>query len=198
MLRRFAGPGVLVIVTGMGARCAEDRATEAIAAGATAALSVGFCGALHPSLKRGDVVVPARVRDAVTGDEWGCDASLAHGAGSLRGMLVTADRVVSDPAARRALDGLAVDMESAGTARACAQAGIPFAAIRAVTDQADEVLPDMQGVVDDSGAVHPVRVLGRLITRPRDIAAWARLARGARAARRALIPAVEAALGEVA
>lgn len=198
MLRRFAGPGVRVIVTGMGAGRAEDRATEAIAAGATAAISVGFCGALHPSLQRGDVVVPARVRDAVTGDEWRCDASLAHGAGAPRGMLVTSDRVVSDPAARRALDGLAVDMESAGTARACAQAGIPFAAIRAVTDRADEVLPDMQGVVDDSGAVHPMRVLGRLVTRPRDIAAWARLARGARAARRGLIPAVEAALGEIA
>ena len=198
MLRRFAGPGVRVIVTGMGAGPAEGRASAAIADGVTAAISVGFCGALDPSLERGDVVVPESVRDALTGDAWDCDRALAHGAGAQRGTLVTADRVVSQPAERRALDGLVVDMESAGTARACARAGIPFAAIRAVTDRADDVLPDITGVVDDRGDVHPLRVLGRLIRRPSDIAAWARLARGARAARRGLVPAVAAALGDAA
>lgn len=198
MLRRFAGPGVRVIVTGMGAGPAEERASAAIADGVTAAISVGFCGALDPSLERGDVVVPESVRDALTGDAWDCDRALAHGAGAQRGTLVTADRVVSQPAERRTLDGLAVDMESAGTARACARAGIPFAAIRAVTDRADDVLPDITGVVDDRGDVHPLRVIGRLIRRPSDIAAWARLARGARAARRGLVPAVAAALGDAA
>ena len=198
MLRRFAGPGVRVIVTGMGAGPAEQRAAEAIADGVTAAISVGFCGALDPSLERGDVVVPASVRDAATGDAWDCDAGLACGAGARHGTLVTSHRVVSAPAERRRLDGLAVDMESAGTARACAQAGIPFAAIRAVTDRADDVLPDIEGVVDERGNVHPVRVLGRLVRRPSDIAAWARLARGARAARRGLVPAIAAAIGEAA
>ena len=198
MLRRFAGPDVRVIVTGMGAGPAEQRADAAIAEGVTAAISVGFCGALDPLLERGDVVVPESVRDAVTGDAWHCDAGLARGAGERRGTLVTAGRVVSAPAERRALDGLAVDMESAGTARACARAGIPFAAIRAVTDRADDVLPDLRGVVDERGDVHPMRVLGRLVTRPSDIAAWTRLARGARAARRGLVPAVEAALGDAA
>lgn len=194
MLRRFAGPGVRVIVTGMGAGPAEQRAREAIADGVTAAISVGFCGALDPSLERGDVVVPESVRDAITGDAWECDADLARGAGARRGTLVTSDRVVSAPHERRGLGGLAVDMESAGTARACARAGIPFAAIRAITDRADDRLPDIRGVVDERGDVHPMRVVGRLIARPSDIAAWARLARGARAARRGLVPAVEAAL----
>lgn len=198
MLRRFAGPGVRIILTGMGAGPAERRAGEAIGAGATAAISVGFCGALDPSLSRGDVVVPDQVRDAITGEVWPCDALLVQGAGDRRGTLVTAHEVVSDPAGRARLAGLAVDMESAGTARACARAGIPFAAIRAVTDRADDRLPDLTGVIDSTGGVHPMTALRRLATHPADIPAWTRLARGARSARRGLVPAVAAALGDAA
>ncbi len=198
MLRRFSGPGVRIIVTGMGAGAAEQMAGEAIEAGVTAAISVGFCGALDRSLARGDVVVPEEVRDGATGEAWPCDAALARGAGRMRGTLVTAHQVVSDPAARERLDGIAVDMESAGTARACMQAGIPFAVIRAVTDRADDRLPDMAGVVDDAGGVHPFTALRRVARRPSDIAAWVRLARGAHAARRGLVPAVAAVLADAA
>ncbi len=198
MLRRFSGPGVRIIVTGMGAGAAEQMAGEAIEAGVTAAISVGFCGALDRSLARGDVVVPEEVRDGATGEAWPCDAALARGAGRMRGTLVTAHQVVSDPAARERLDGIAVDMESAGTARACMQAGIPFAVIRAVTDRADDRLPDMAGVVDDAGGVHPLAALRRIAARPSDIPAWVRLGQGARAARRGLVPAVAAVLADAA
>jgi len=198
MLRRFSGPGVRIIVTGMGAGAAEQMAGEAIEAGVTAAISVGFCGALDRSLARGDVVVPEEVRDGATGEAWPCDAALARGAGRMHGTLVTAHQVVSDPAARERLRGIAVDMESAGTARACMQAGIPFAVIRAVTDRADDRLPDMAGVVDDAGGVHPLAALRRIATRPSDIPAWVRLGQGARAARRGLVPAVAAVLADAA
>jgi len=198
MLRRFAGPGVRVIATGMGAGPAERTAMRAIGDGAIAAISVGFCGALDPSLDRGDLVIPMTVRDAATGEAWTCDVALSRGAGAQGGTLVTTDRVVSDPAGRRALRGLAVDMESAGTARACARAGIPFAAIRAVTDRVGDVLPDLGGVVDERGDVHALRVLGRMARHPSDVAAWMGLARGARAARRGLVPAVAAALADAA
>lgn len=198
MLRRFAGPRVRVIVSGMGAGPAERAVREAIAGGATAAISVGFCGALDPALRRGDLVVPADVRDASTGDAFACDPELATGAAAPRGTLVTTDAVVSAPSERARIRGLAVDMESAGTARACARAGVPFAAIRAVTDRADDELPDIRGVVDPDGSVHPLRALGRMVRRPSDIRRWAALARGARAARRTLVPAVAAALGHAA
>lgn len=198
MLRHLACRDVRVVVTGMGAGPAERHARAAIAGGITAALSVGFCGALDPSLERGDVVIPRDVLDAVTGDAWPCDAALAGGAGRARGTLVTTDHVVSDPGARARLGGIAVDMESAGVARACADARIPFAVIRAVTDRASDRLPDLAGVVDDAGDVHPAAVLRRLAARPSDIGAWTRLARGARAARRGLVPAVAAAVGAAA
>ena len=198
MLRRFAGPGVRVIATGMGAVPAELRARQAIEDGATALISVGFCGALDPALPRGGVVIPAVVRDARTGEAWPCDPVLARGAGTPRGALVTAEALTGTRAARRRLDGIAVDLESAGTARACAVAGIPFAVIRAVTDRADDDLPDLEGVVAPDGSVHPARVVGRMASRPGDIAAWVRLARGARAARRGLVPAVASALAVAA
>jgi hypothetical protein len=46
--------------------------------------------------------------------------------------------------------------------------------------------------------VHPMTALRRLATHPADIPAWTRLARGARAARRGLVPAVAAVLGDAA
>ena len=196
MLRRFAGARVRIIVTGMGAGAAERLAGDAIEAGATAVISVGFCGALDTALERGDVVVPEEVRDGATGEAWPCDAALARGAGPMHGVLVTSHEVVSDPAARGRLGGIAVDMESAGTARACVRAGIPFAAIRAVTDRADDRLPDMAGVVGDDGGVHPLAAIRRVVRRPSDIPAWVRLARGAHAARRGLVPAVAAVLAD--
>lgn len=198
ILRGLAGPGVLLMVTGMGALPAERRATEAIAAGARAALSVGFCGSLSPSLARGDVVVPDRVTDAMTGEAWQCDPALTRGVHGHRGTLVTVARVVADPAARAHLDGIAVDMESAGAARACARAGVPFAAIRAVSDRQGDVLPDLAGLIDPAGRVRARRIAGRIASRPAEFPAWVRLARGARAAGRALVPAVSAALAEAA
>ena len=198
MLRRLAGPQVRIVVMGMGPATAEHHAAAAIGDGACAAISVGFCGALDPSLSVGDVVVPERVRDALTGEEWECDAARASGAGRRGGTLVTTDHVVSDPVARAELMCLAVDMESAGAARACARAGVPFAAIRAVTDRTGDRLPDLAGVVDDAGDIHAMRIAGRLIIHPGQIPAWVRLARGASAARRGLVPAVTRALADAA
>ena len=198
MLRGLVGPDVRVVVTGMGAAPAERHAAAAIADGAVAAIAAGFCGALDPTLGLGDVIVPQRVVDAVTGEAFACDASLTAGAGRPHGTLVTAARVVGNPAARASLDGVAVDMESAGVARACARAGVPFAAVRAVTDRAGDVLPDFAGVVDDTGRVHRMAMARRLVMHPAEIAAWTRLARGASAARRGLVPAVTAMLADSA
>ena len=198
MLRGLAGPGVRVAATGMGAVPAEQCARQVIADGATAVISTGFCGALDPALELGQVVVPEQVRDARTGEVYPCDPALAGGAGQRHGTLVTTPQVVTDPAARAALEGTAVDMESAGIARACRDAGVPFAAVRAVTDRAGDVLPHMDGVVDGAGRVHGLRMAGRLARHPGEIAAWARLARGAGAARRGLVPAMTAVLAGAA
>ena len=60
-----------------------------------------------------------------------------------RGLLVSGDRFVSTTAESRALqaalpDALAVEMEGAAIAQVCHDYGIPFAAVRTVSDRADD------------------------------------------------------------
>ncbi len=60
-----------------------------------------------------------------------------------QGLLVSGDRFVSSAAESRALqaalpEALAVDMESAAVAQVCHDYGLPFAALRSISDRADD------------------------------------------------------------
>ncbi|MGJ7581537.1 5'-methylthioadenosine/adenosylhomocysteine nucleosidase [Variovorax sp. RHLX14] len=64
-------------------------------------------------------------------------------AGVHRGLLISGDRFVSTTAEARALqaelpDALAVEMEGAAFAQVCHDFGIPFAAVRTISDRADD------------------------------------------------------------
>lgn len=105
-------------------------------------VTAGFAGALDPAFERGALVVIDRVlRAGEPPRELASLPSLAEA----RGTIVTVDRPVADPAAKRALresTGAAlVDMESHAVASAGATHGIPCAGIRVVSDGADERLP---------------------------------------------------------
>ena len=70
--------------------------------------------------------------------EFGIDAALVH-----QGLIVSGDRFVASEAQSaelRALlpDALAVEMEGAAVAQACADFGRPFAVLRTVSDRADD------------------------------------------------------------
>lgn len=92
--------------------------------------SVGFAGSLVPNLAVGSVVVPARVVDEGSGREF----RAAFGSGTL---VTVAD--VASGEAKQALaaryGAVAVDMEAAGVARVAASAGLPFVAVKAVSDE---------------------------------------------------------------
>lgn len=71
-------------------------------------------------------------------DEFGLHAPKVH-----RGLLVSGDRFVSTAAESDALrislpDALAVEMEGAAVAQACHDYGVPFAAMRTISDRADD------------------------------------------------------------
>jgi adenosylhomocysteine nucleosidase len=193
-LRPLAGPGVEVWSSGMGAEAAARAAARLLdrPAPPRALVAAGFCGALDPGLRAGDLVAGERVVDERGGEAIAADPALLAAAPGRRGTIVSAARLARAPAERarlRALGGpgaLAVDMESAALGRAAAAAGVPFLALRAVTDGVRHRLPDLEALVDAAGRPRPAALLRHLARRPADVAALVRLGLGARRAAPAL------------
>jgi adenosylhomocysteine nucleosidase len=117
-------------------------------------ISFGVAGGLDPQLKSGTVVVATEV---MAGDRrWPAAESLSEeliaGAGVgrqtvFRGGLVGVEKVVTGQAGKAALrsetGAAAVDMESHIAADYAAAAGLPFAALRVVSDPASRALPEL-------------------------------------------------------
>lgn len=186
-LADLEGPAVAIHLTGMGAAAAERGAARLLALGAPEALlSVGFCGALAGDLRAGDLVAADEVREEATGDRFPADPALLATAPGRRGALVSSVRLARTPADRAALDGLAVDLESAALARAAAAASVPFLALRAVTDEARHRMPDFERLMDAAGRLNPLSGLVYFFIHPGELRAMMRLAPAARAASRSL------------
>jgi hopanoid-associated phosphorylase len=163
-------------------------------------LSFGIAGGLDPALAPGDLVVATRVRGP--GGAWGADmgwaAALARATGARLGTLAGARRVVADPVAKRALrnatgGALAVDLESEAAAAFAAARGVPFAALRAVADTAEEGVPRAAaaGLTAD-GRPAAGRVALSLLRRPKELPAVLAVARRTRVALGALGRAAKA------
>lgn len=203
ILKRALGKAAPPIVCG-GAQAAgaARAAAELVAAGADALLSFGFAGGLDPALRPGDLVVGAGVTAAdgtvlATDDALSQRLCAALDAASCRwtaGLVAHADQVVDSPAAKRALcartRALIVDMES----RAAADAGLPFAILRAVVDPAERALPSSAlAALRPNGRINSLALLGGLLRRPREIGTLLALARDNAAARESLSRAAAAA-----
>ena len=97
-----------------------------------AIISTGFCGALDPSLKVGDIVVSEKTQ-------------LTSSRTFARGAVATCDRVAITVREKQALrdktSAIAVDMEAAAVESRAVDLGIPYACVRVVTDTAEEDLP---------------------------------------------------------
>jgi hypothetical protein len=116
----FNGDRWLLIANGPGAALVEQALTQATGEHGiqvNGIISTGFCGALDPALRVGDIVRQLHSIDRVA-----VTAAQKH------------DLRVSTGAA-------AVDMESAAIARKAADWRIPFQIIRAVSDTAEEDMP---------------------------------------------------------
>jgi adenosylhomocysteine nucleosidase len=109
--------------------------------------------------------------------------------------MVSAGRVVRTPADRARLEGLAVDMESAALARAARDAGVPFLALRAVTDERGHRLPDFDRIMNAAGHLTPGAGLVHFVLHPREIPALLRLGPASRRAGQALREGMETLLG---
>ncbi len=192
--RRLGEP---VAIGGGGAAGAEAAARRLVADGVAGLLSFGLCGGLDPALAAGALLIP----EVVLHDwkRYPADPALAGRFGGTTGhLLLGGAEVVALAAEKRRLHAatkaVAIDLESGAVARVAAQAGLPFAALRAVCDPAAQDLPPVAlAALDAGGAIGPLRVLGSLAARPWQLPALLALARQAAAARRSLAQAVAAA-----
>ncbi len=175
-----------VHVSGIGAANAARTAAAVAGDRPEALISAGFCGALAEDLLVGDLVAADVVVDERTGDRFAADPQLLAAAPGRRGAMVSAERIARTPAERARLDGLAVDMESAALARAAGEAGIPFLALRAVTDERHHRLPDFDKVMNAAGRLTPGAGLVHFVLHPREVPALVRLGPAARRAGQAL------------
>src|SRR5688572_24278938 len=157
---------VPIHVSGVGrerARCAAERLCDARPELVVAA---GFCGALVPSLRVGDVVKSPRV--------------------------LTVDHLVTDPAEKCRLGEShdAVDMESAAVEAVCADNGVRFLAVRAVSDTVDTALsPELVRLLS-GGNVSLSKACGALLWKPALLGEFLRLARDTKLAARNLSDAL--------
>jgi adenosylhomocysteine nucleosidase len=160
-------PRVSIRVSGVGRDRAREAAERLMAASRPSlVIAAGFCGALVPSLRVGDVVTSPRI--------------------------LTVDHLVTDPAEKCRLGEShdAVDMESAAVEVVCVAKGVRFLAVRAVSDTADTTLsPELVRLLS-GGNVSVLKACGALLRKPRLLGEFLRLARDTKLAARNLASAL--------
>jgi hopanoid-associated phosphorylase len=189
----LAGPGVTPVVSG--ARVpAFEAALVSAAEGAEAILSIGIGGATVEGLAIGDVVVATGVvadgLEVKTDPQW--TAAIRERLPQARaGVICGSDAMLTHAADQAAacirFFAIAVDMESHVAARVAERFGLPFAAVRVISDRADQDLPEAVTVgMSPDGGMAVLPVLARLARNPAQLPALIRTATEAETAIRAL------------
>ncbi|MCS7021464.1 MAG: hypothetical protein NZ703_03475 [Gemmataceae bacterium] len=170
-------PQVEIRLCGVGAQAAAQAVARRLQQAPRPALviSAGFCGALRPQLRIGDIVHDAAVESVPF--------------------------VLATPAQKRQWAShsaaWAVDLESATICRLCQQYQVPCRVIRAVSDRWNETIP--AEVLEELAETQPgqsvaVQWIYRLVQRPTLLSDLFRLWRNSRRAARSLARAVERCL----
>lgn len=204
----LGGQAVVLAKSGMGAVRAKFLAARLIERFAPRALLIGgFCTGLAPEDAPGDILIAERVTDATLAtarqpcpephNSLAPDPALLSLAQSITlpniscrtSDLLTFSFVIQhtdekDGIAKLHPGPLAVDMETGGVAAAAQAAGVPWLAVRAITDGRRDNLPlDFSRFVGEDGEVNRPRLVAAVLRRPWKIPALLRL--GARASRAA-------------
>lgn len=131
----------------------------------------GFCGALDPTLKACDVVLPSEI---VTPEREPIPIPIRPDLlpqGIVTGRLLTLDRILRKPDEKKHwhehTGAIAVDMESHAVAELCQSMNLRWVGLRVVSDTADEELPaEILTIAGPTGAFRLGATIGALWNRP--------------------------------
>jgi adenosylhomocysteine nucleosidase len=175
------------LVTGMGPGLASQATRRALSAGLIDhVMVIGIAGGLDPALPVGALMVPDRVQLYPDGPLFS-----THPIGSrrARGALMTTDGLFDDdnvwrPIVERGFG--AVDMEAAGVAEVCEEAGVGWSVYRGISDRPDEHIVDQAvfSLSKPDGSADPVALAKYLARDPRRAKALAQLNRSMQLAAR--------------
>ena len=169
-----------------GVKVAIGSAVEAAIAPETRGIiSIGIAGALAPELQAGDAVIAERVVTACdaleTDAKWTARiaARLPNATiGAILGRSTIADTAEVKALLHDSSRAVAVDMESHLAAQAAHAHGLPFAALRVISDRADQSLPPaVQVAMRPDGSIALGRVLWSVAKGPGQIPALIRTGR---------------------
>ncbi len=189
---------ILLITAGMG----PGRVSLAVAAALSQGpidilLSVGLAGACDPNLTSGTVLEATIVIDSRSGERFQTDTHLVAdpklGWGA-PGILVTSPGIAG-PAEKRRLratyNAASVDMEAATVARLARAHGIPFGALKAISDEHDIDLTPLSTFADARGHFRTGAFALHTALRPHRWRPTATLGRNTRLALQSLTAAVQ-------
>jgi len=180
--RIAAGPGLTVICSSSNPVQLREMMTSFDPATIRGIVSFGVAGGLNPTLKSGDIVIASRIVTATR--NWATEPSLTENLVSLpatrrrravvSGVLAGVEEVVTGQvgkAALRATTGAdAVDMESHIAARYAEFNGLPFAAVRVISDPAHRALPELtMNAIKPNGNVDMWKVMRGIARSPKTI-----------------------------
>lgn len=183
----FERQGCMVAIAGIGRQNAAMAAKAVVQQFQPSILiSVGLAGALIRSLKIASIFTPNIVVDAASGTEYRRSADSSHLSG---GVMVTSNEIAGAEAKQRLVQrfhALVVDMEAASVAQVAQEAGISFQAVKAISDEAEFVMPPMEKFIDATGTFHSGKFATWVTLRPWHWAKVMALARNSSRASKAL------------
>ncbi len=177
----WQGVPIVLVRSGMG----RDRARRALVEVAERydlkeIISIGYAGALDPSLEVGDLVVADKIieMDSSRSDEdmksYSLNKEILNTTGEIhRKILLTVDRVAATPQEKKKLrqkySAVAVDMETSALAEEAKARNLSFISVRAITDTADQELIDCSYLVEEDGEVSKLKAGWHVLTHPGDL-----------------------------
>lgn len=193
--------GTAIWVCGMGNEAARQAAAGLRDRGVSALMSFGVAGALDETLRPGDLVLPERIHVEYSHPvalEWRARIMqhLPKHVKVAGGTLATSQQILTSEAEKREFSAkngaCAVDMESGAIAEIAANAGIPFVAVRAITDPLEfSPPPTLMNAVYPDGSVNILHLLTLILCRSVDVSTLLRLAPSMRAACATLLSVVK-------